>query len=39
MSYDVWGNLNVPPDGSGYEDDEFDGASLVEFLIEGELRG
>lgn len=39
MTYDVWGNLDVPPDGSGYEDEEFDGANLVDFLIEEELRG
>lgn len=39
MAYDLYGNLEVPPDGSGYEDENFDGEGLVSFLIEEELGG
>jgi hypothetical protein len=30
---DIYGNAYVPPDGSGYEDDDFDGESLVGHLL------
>lgn len=30
---DLYGNAKTPPDGSGYEDEDFDGESLVGHLL------
>lgn len=32
---DAYGNDIIPPDGSGYEDEEFDGEALVDHLLGG----
>ena len=31
--HDAYGNAVVPPEYTGYEDPEFDGESLVDFLL------
>lgn len=30
---DIYGNAVVPPDGSGYEDEDFDGEELVDRIV------